>query len=86
VDRNDPKWRPGADVEAFEAIRSREKEKRMIYQVTLQAPAINEVVTTSADSEEQAIERAVYSALQRMLKAGEATCKAIPAPGATESA
>jgi hypothetical protein len=51
----------------------------MIYQVTLNAPAINEIVTTEADSEEQAIERAVYSALQRMLKAGTATVKVWPA-------
>jgi hypothetical protein len=52
----------------------------VIYEVTLAAPAINEVVVTSAESEEQAIERAVYSALQRMLKAGEATARVIPAP------
>jgi hypothetical protein len=52
----------------------------MIYEVKLQAPAINEIVMTSADSEEQAIEYAVYSALQRMLKSGEAVATAIPAP------
>jgi hypothetical protein len=51
-----------------------------IFSVELHAPAINEIVTTSADDEEQAIEFAVYSAVQRMLKAGEATAKAIPAP------
>jgi hypothetical protein len=33
----------------------------MVYEVTLDAPAINEVVVVSADNEEQAIERAVYS-------------------------
>jgi hypothetical protein len=43
----------------------------MIYKVTIKAPAINEEVTTEADSEEQAVERAVYSALQRQLKEGE---------------
>jgi hypothetical protein len=55
----------------------------LIYEVQLQAPQIHETVVTSADSEEQAIERAVYSALQRMLKAGEATCKVIPVPPET---
>jgi hypothetical protein len=40
----------------------------MIYEVAIQAPAINEVVTTEADSEEQAKERAVYSALQRQVQ------------------
>ena len=37
----------------------------MIYEVTVQAPAINELVTTEANSEEQAKEQAIYSALQR---------------------
>jgi hypothetical protein len=51
-----------------------------VYEVELQAPAINEIVITSADSEAQAIERAVYSAVQRMLKAGEATATVVEAP------
>jgi hypothetical protein len=51
-----------------------------IFSVELTAPAINEVVVTEADDEEQAIERAVYSAVQRMLKAGEATAEVIPLP------
>jgi hypothetical protein len=56
----------------------------LIWQVELQAPAINEVVVTSAASEQQAIERAVYSAVQRMLKEGQAVATVIPAPpGAT---
>jgi hypothetical protein len=55
-----------------------------IFEVTLQAPAINEVVVTTADSETQAIERAVYSAIQRMLKTGEASATLVEAPpGAT---
>jgi len=40
----------------------------MIYEVTIVAPAINELVTTEADSEEEAKERAVYSALQRQVQ------------------
>jgi flavin-binding protein dodecin len=55
----------------------------MIYEVTIHAPAINEVVTTSADSEEQAIERAVASAVQRMLAAGTATARVVAIPDAT---
>jgi hypothetical protein len=83
LDRNDPKFRRGAEGEAFAAIRSWAEEGSMIYEVTLQAPAINEVVTTSADSEEQAIERAVASAVQRMLAAGTATTKVVAIPDAT---
>jgi len=45
----------------------------MIYEVTIVAPAINEQVTTEADSEEQAKERAVYSALQRQAAAATVT-------------
>lgn len=41
--------------------------KSMIYDVVVQAPAINEVITTEAESEQQAKERAVYSALERQL-------------------
>jgi hypothetical protein len=40
----------------------------MIYEVTVQAPAINELVTTEADSEQQAKERAVYSAITVTVK------------------
>jgi hypothetical protein len=54
--------------------------RKMIWQVTLLAPEINEIVVTEADDEEQAIERAVYSAVQRMMKAGEATAEVIPMP------
>jgi len=67
-------------MEAFAAIRSWAEEDSMIYEVTLQAPAINEVVITSADSEVQAIERAVASAVQRMLQSGSATTQVIEAP------
>jgi len=45
----------------------------MIYEVTVQAPAINELVTTEADSEEQAKERAIHSALQRQAQAATVT-------------
>lgn len=55
----------------------------MIYEVTLTAPAISEIVTTSADSEEQAIERAVASAVQRMLAAGTATAQVVAIPDRT---
>jgi hypothetical protein len=79
VDRNDPKFRRGAEIDAFAAIRSW-KDKPMIYEVTLNTPAIHEVVVTSADTEDAAIQMAIYSALQRMLKAGEATCTAVEAP------
>jgi hypothetical protein len=34
----------------------------MIYNVTIHAPAIYEVVVTEADDEQQAKERAIYSA------------------------
>jgi hypothetical protein len=50
----------------------------MIYEVTLQAPAINEIVTTAAESEDEAIAIAVYSAVHRMVKAGTATAKVLP--------
>ena len=36
-----------------------------IYNVSVQAPAINAMVVTEADDEQQAKERAIYSALQR---------------------
>ncbi len=38
-----------------------------IYEVTIRAPIIYEVIVTEADDEEQAKERAVYSALQRQM-------------------
>jgi hypothetical protein len=50
----------------------------MIYTVKIQAPAISEEVVTEADSEAQAKERAVYSALQRQFKAAEVTAEAMP--------
>jgi hypothetical protein len=49
-----------------------------VYRVRLQAPAIDEVVVTSADDEEQAKERAAASAVQRALKAGTVTVIEIP--------
>lgn len=45
----------------------------MVYEVTIQAPGINEKVVTEADSEQQAKERAVYSALQRQCEAATVT-------------
>jgi hypothetical protein len=45
----------------------------MIYEVTIVAPAINELIVTEADSPEQAKERAIYSALQRQFEAGTVT-------------
>jgi hypothetical protein len=50
----------------------------MIYSVTIDAPAIYETVVTSADSEEQARERAVASALQRQAAAATITVKSMP--------
>jgi len=40
-----------------------------IYTVTIQAPAIYEEVVTEADNEQQAKERAIYSAMQRQQEA-----------------
>ena len=40
----------------------------MIYTVEIEAPAINEIITTEADNEEQAKERAIYSAMQRQFQ------------------
>ena len=45
----------------------------MIYEVAIVAPAINELVTTEADNEQQAKERAIYSALQRQAQAAIVT-------------
>jgi hypothetical protein len=42
----------------------------MIYRVEVNCPPIHEIVVTSAEDEQQAKERAVYSAGQRALKAG----------------
>ena len=44
-----------------------------IYDVHIAAPAINEVITTEADNEQQAKERAVYSALWRLMLDAECT-------------
>jgi hypothetical protein len=52
----------------------------LIWTVKITGPAIDEEVVTEAASEKEAIERAVYSAVQRMLKAGEATATVIPTP------
>jgi len=46
---------------------------RMIYEVSIKAPAINELVVTEADSPEQARERAIYSALERQFEAATVT-------------
>jgi hypothetical protein len=53
----------------------------MIFTVKIIAPQINEEVVTEADSEAQAKERAVYSALQRQFKAAEVTVT-LPEPPA----
>lgn len=50
----------------------------MIYTVHVEAPAIDELVTTEADSEQQAKERAVYSALQRQAQAATVTVREQP--------
>lgn len=61
-----------------------QEETRMIYEVTLAAPAINEIVVTSADSEAAAIELAVAIAIRSMLTDGTATATVVEAPpGAT---
>ena len=52
----------------------------MIYNVSIDAPAIHEDVTTEADNQQQAKERAVYSSLQRQLKAATVSVSEIP-PG-----
>ena len=49
-----------------------------IYKVTVQTPAVDEVVVTEADNEQQAKERAVASALGRQRDA--ATVRAIEIP------
>jgi len=41
----------------------------MIYEVVIQAPEIDEVVHTEAENEQQARERALYSALRRQFEA-----------------
>jgi hypothetical protein len=45
----------------------------MIYEVVITAPAINEKVVTEADDEQQAKERACYSALQRQMQTATVT-------------
>jgi hypothetical protein len=52
----------------------------MIYEVTIDAPAIREVVTTSADSEEQAKDLALASALQRQAQTAVVTVRRLPDP------
>jgi hypothetical protein len=52
----------------------------MIYTVRIVAPAINEIVTTEADDEQQAKERAIYSALQRQAQAATVTVTEQPPP------
>jgi hypothetical protein len=49
-----------------------------IYEVTIVAPAIHEIVVTPADSEQQAKERAALSALQRQGAAATVTVKKLP--------
>ena len=44
-----------------------------IYTVTVKAPAINEQIVTEADNEQQARERAIYSALQRQADSAAVT-------------
>lgn len=52
----------------------------MIYTVTVKAPAINEEIVLSADSEEQAKQMAIASALRRQIEAAEVTVVLQPAP------
>jgi hypothetical protein len=52
----------------------------MVYEVTLTAPEIDEVVTVTADSEDAAIQMALQSTLQRMLKEGSATAEVVEMP------
>jgi hypothetical protein len=52
-----------------------------IYEVTVQAPAVNEIITTEAEDEQQAKERAVASALGRQAEAATVTVKRIPIRG-----
>lgn len=53
-----------------------------IYQVHIEAPAINETVTTAADNPQQARERAVASALLRQSEVASVTVEEMPAPAA----
>ena len=55
-----------------------------IYKVTIEAPALNEEVVTSAESEEQARERAIASALQR--QADAATVRVVEVPDGPRAA
>jgi len=54
-------------------VLTRERTTNMIYEVSIKAPAINELVVTEADSPEQARERAIYSALERQFEAATVT-------------
>ena len=49
-----------------------------VYEIMITAPAVNEIVVTSADDEQQAKERACYSALQRLGDAATIIVKEIP--------
>jgi hypothetical protein len=49
----------------------------MIYKVTIHTDAIHEEVMTSAESEDQAREQAVYSALQRQMQAATVTVEEV---------
>jgi hypothetical protein len=51
------------------------------YRVTVEAPAIDEMVVTTADNEQQARERAIASALGR--QADAATVRVIEVPDET---
>jgi hypothetical protein len=51
----------------------------VIYEVTLQMPAINEVVTLAADSMKEAVQQAMLSAFNRAIADGNATVTAVPA-------
>jgi hypothetical protein len=52
-------------------------EQAMIYKVKIDAPPINEEVTTSADSEEQARVDALNSAIQRQIAASKVTVERV---------
>ena len=50
----------------------------MIYKVTIKAPAIDEEVTTSAESSEQAVTDAVNSAMQRWRTSAVVSWEEVP--------
>jgi hypothetical protein len=49
-----------------------------VYRIHIEAPGISEEVVTAGDTEEQAKERAVASALARQLEAAIVRCVEIP--------